>query len=136
MTVTVDVLSSLHGCPKSSADGTPGARSLASGLAFAPGGADLGVGDLVGEQGVGLGGLGGGVTEAPAHHLDGDAAVDQLGGVRVAKLVDADPGTGGGAVLRPPAVRRVVGQRAAAAVDGGAEQRARGVPGPGQVEPE
>ena len=93
------------------------ARSSASGLAFAAGGADLGVGDLVGEQGVDLGGLGGGVAEAAAHDLDGHAAVDQLGGVRVAELVDADPGAGGGAVLLPPAVRRVVGQRAAAAVD-------------------
>jgi hypothetical protein len=76
------------------------------------------------------------VAEAAAHDLDGDAAVDQLGGVGVAELVDADPGTGGGAVLLPPVVRRVVGQRAAPAVDAGAEQRARGVPGPGQIEPE
>ena len=89
------------------------ARSSASGLAFAACGADLGVGDLVGEQGVDLGGLGRGVAQAAAHDLDGDAAVDQLGGVRVAELVDADPSTGGNAVLLPPVVRRVVGQRAA-----------------------
>jgi len=50
-------------------------RSSASGLAFAAGGADLGVGDPVGEQGVDLGGLGGGVAQAAAHHLDGHAAV-------------------------------------------------------------
>jgi len=31
---------------------------------FAAGGADLGVGDLVGEQGVNLGGLSGGVVQA------------------------------------------------------------------------
>jgi hypothetical protein len=43
--------------------------------------ADLGVGDLVGQQGVDLGGLGEGVAEAAAHDLDGDAAVDQLSGV-------------------------------------------------------
>src|SRR5262249_4046260 len=112
-------------------------RSAWCSVVTAPAGsADLGVGDLVGEQGVDLGGLGGGVAEAAAHDLDGDAAVDQLAGVRVAELVDADPGAGGGAVLLPPAVRRVVGQRAAAAVDAGTEQRARGVPGSGQEEPE
>ena len=33
----------------------------------------------------------------------------------------------------PPVVRRVVGQRAAPAVDGCAEQRARGIPGPGYL---
>ena len=43
------------------------ARSSASGLAFAACGADLGVGDLVGEQGVDLGGLGRGVAQAAAH---------------------------------------------------------------------
>jgi hypothetical protein len=74
------------------------------------------------------GSLGGGVTEAAAHDLDGDAAVDQLAGVGVTELVDADPGTGSGAVLLPPAVRRVVRKRPAPAVDGPAEQRARGVP--------
>jgi hypothetical protein len=96
-------------------------RSSAFGLAFAACGADLGVGDLVGEQGVHLGGLGGSMAEAAAHDLDGHAAVDQLGGVRVAELVDADLNTGGGAVLLPPTVRRVVGQRAAPAIDAGAE---------------
>ena len=65
-----------------------------------------------------------------------DTPLLKRGGMRVAGLVDADPGTGGGAILRPPAMRRVIGQRAAAAVDGRAEQRARGVPGPGQIEPE
>ncbi|HEX3194197.1 MAG TPA: hypothetical protein VHS30_30870 [Streptosporangiaceae bacterium] len=35
--------------------------------------------------------------------------------------------------LLPPVVRRVVGQRAAPAVDGRAEQRARGIPGPGHL---
>ena len=34
------------------------------------------VGDLVGKQGVNLGGLGGGVAEAAPHDLDGDAAVE------------------------------------------------------------
>src|SRR5271166_2688629 len=97
--------------------------SPARGLALAAGGADLGVGDLVDEQGVGLGGLGGRVAEAAAYDLDGDAAVDQFGGVGVAELVDADPGAGGGAVFLPPAVCRVVGKRATAAVDAGAEQR-------------
>ena len=82
----------------------PSARCLVT----APtGGADLGIGDLVGQQCVDLGGLGGGVAEAAAYDLDGHAAVDQLGGVRVAELVDADPGTGG-LVLLPPAVRRVI----------------------------
>jgi hypothetical protein len=89
------------------------------------GGADLGVGDLVGEQGVDLGGLGRGVAQAAAHDLDGDAAVDQLGGVRVAELVDAGLSTSGNAVFLPPVVRRVVGQRAALAVDG-----TRGTAGP------
>ena len=89
------------------------ARSSAPGLAFAACGADFGVSDLVGEQGVDLGGLGRGVTEAAAHDLDGHAAVDQFGSVCVAELVDADPGAGGGTVLLPPVVRRVVGQRAA-----------------------
>ena len=63
--------------------------SPARGLALAAGGADLGVGDLVGEQGVDLGGLGGGVAEAAAHNLDGDAAVDQFGGVGVAELINS-----------------------------------------------
>jgi hypothetical protein len=58
----------------------------------------------------------------------------KLSGVSVAELVDADPDVGGGAVLLPPAVCRVVGRRAAPAVDGRAEQRARGVPSPGEVE--
>jgi hypothetical protein len=83
--------------------------SPARGLALAPRGADFGVGDLVGEQAVDLGSLGGGVPQA-ADDLDGHAAVDQLGGMRVGKLVDADPGACGGAVLRSPVVRRVVGQ--------------------------
>jgi len=48
----------------------------ASRLAPPAGGADLGVGDLVGEQSVGLGGFGGGVAEAAADDLDGDAAVE------------------------------------------------------------
>ena len=46
----------------------------ASRLAPPAGGADLGVGDLVGEQlwrSVGLGGFGGGVAEAAADDLDG-----------------------------------------------------------------
>ena len=63
--------------------------------------ADLGVCDLAGEQGVDLGGLSGGVAQAAAHHFDGDAAVDQLAGMRVAELVDADPGASA-AVLLPP----------------------------------
>ena len=37
-----------------------------------------GVGDLVGEQGVDLGGLGGGVAQAAAHDLDGDAAFSSV----------------------------------------------------------
>jgi hypothetical protein len=43
--------------------------------------ADLGVGDLVVEQRVQPGGFGGGVAEAAAHGLDGDAGVDEFGGV-------------------------------------------------------
>src|SRR5215471_1460236 len=59
-----------------------------------------------------------------------------LGSVGMAELVDPDLDPGGGAVLLPPAVRRVVGQRPAAAVDGRAEQRSGGVPAAGEVEPE
>ena len=112
-------------------------RSACCRLVTAPaGGADLGISDLVGQQGVDLGGLGGGVAEAAAHDLNGNAAVDQLGGVGMAELVDADPGAGCGAVFLPPVVRSVVGQRATPAVDGRAEQPALGVPSPHDVEPE
>jgi hypothetical protein len=38
--------------------------------------ADLGVGDLVGQHRVDLGGLDGGVAEAAAYDLDGDAALN------------------------------------------------------------
>lgn len=55
-------------------------RSLASGVAAAAGGADLVVGDLVGEQSVDLGRLGGGVAEPTTDGFDGDARVDQFGG--------------------------------------------------------
>jgi hypothetical protein len=55
--------------------GAFGGRSAA--VAAAAGGADLGVGDLVGEQGVELGGLGGGVAQASADSFDGDASVDE-----------------------------------------------------------
>jgi len=79
-------------------------RSPTSRIAIAAGSAELGVCDLVGEQGVDLGGLGGGVAQAAAHHLDGDAADDQLAAMRVAQLVDADPGAFSCAVLLPPAV--------------------------------
>ena len=58
------------------ADAARTGRSSASGLAFAAGGADLGVGNCVGEQGVDLRSLGGGVAQAAAHHLDGHAAVE------------------------------------------------------------
>jgi hypothetical protein len=44
------------------------------------------------------------VAQAAAHHLDGDAAVDQFAGMRVAELVDADPDAFSGAALLPPAV--------------------------------
>lgn len=50
----------------------PGARR-GQRRALSAGGADLGVGDLVGEQGVGLGGFGGGVAEASPYDLDGDS---------------------------------------------------------------
>lgn len=52
--------------------------------------ADLGVGDLVVQQRVQPGGFGGGVAEAAAHGLRGDASVDELGGEGVAQLVDVD----------------------------------------------
>jgi hypothetical protein len=53
----------------------PDRWSSASRLAFAACGAHFGVGDLVGEQGVDLGGFGGGVAEAAAYDFDGDAIV-------------------------------------------------------------
>ena len=93
--------------------GDASALTSPPGVAAPTGGADLIVGDFVGQQRVDLGGFSAGVAESAAHGFDGDPAVDQLGGVGVAELVDADPGAGGGAVLRPPVVRRVIGQRAA-----------------------
>ncbi len=51
------------------------------GSASAAAGADLAVGDLVGEQGANLGGLGG-VAMTAAHRLDGHTGVDQLGGTK------------------------------------------------------
>jgi hypothetical protein len=74
------------------------------------------------------------VAETTAHSLDGDAGVDEFGGVGVAQLVDVDLDACGGAVGLPAVVGGVVGQRPAAAVDGGAEQRPGGVVGAGQVE--
>jgi hypothetical protein len=44
--------------------------------------------------GVELGGLGGGVAEASADDFDGDAGVDEFGGVGVAELVDVDLDSG------------------------------------------
>jgi hypothetical protein len=53
-------------------------RSSAPDLAFAVCGADLGVGDLVGEQGVDLGGLDGGVAEAAWDQADKQLLRDHL----------------------------------------------------------
>lgn len=87
--------------------------------AWPAGGADCGVGDLVGQQRVDLRGFGGGVAEAFAHDLDGDPGVDQLDGVGVgvAQLVDVDVDSGCGAVLLPPVVRCGIRQRAVGPVD-------------------
>jgi hypothetical protein len=74
------------------------------------GGADLVVGDLVGQQGIELGGFGGGVAEAGADGLEGHPGVDQLGGVGMAELVDVEVDAGGGAVEGPPVLGGVVGQ--------------------------
>jgi hypothetical protein len=52
----------------------------------------------------------------------------------VAELVDAEVDPGLGAVALPAVVGGVVGQRPAAAVDAGPEQRPARVPGPGQVQ--
>jgi len=62
---------------------------------------DLGVGDLVLQQGVQLGGLGAGVAQAAAHGFDGHLGIDQLGGMGVAERVDAEAGSGLGAVALP-----------------------------------
>jgi len=99
-------------------------------------GADLGVGDLVVQQRVQLGGLGAGVPEAPADGLDGHPGVDQLGGVGVAQLVDLQADPGRAAVALPAVVGCIIGQRPARPVDAGAEQRPGGVAGAGQVQPE
>lgn len=74
------------------ADALPARCRLALGPGAASGGADFVVGDLVVEQGVELGGLGGGVPEPPADGFDGHPGVDQFGGMRVAQLVDVDVG--------------------------------------------
>jgi hypothetical protein len=107
-----------------------GAGSAA--VAAASGGAYLGVGDLVGEQE--LGGLGGGVAEAAADDFDGDAGVDEFGGVGVAELVDVDLDSGRFAVALPPVVGGVVGQGASVAVDAGAKGGSEPVAGAGEVE--
>src|ERR1035438_3171406 len=70
-------------------------------VAASPGSAHLGLGELVVQQSVQLGGLGAGAAEAAADSLDGDAGVDQLGGVGVAKLVDVDNQPGDRAVALP-----------------------------------
>jgi hypothetical protein len=88
-----------------------------------------GVGDLVVQQRVQLGGFGGGVAEAAADGLDGDASVDEFGGVGVAQLVDVDLDASLGAVALPAVVSGVIRQGSAPAVDGGAEQRTGGVAG-------
>src|SRR6266571_5933805 len=103
-------------------------------VAAASGGADLGVGDVVREECVELGGLGGGVAEAAADDFDGDAGVDELGGVGVAELVDVDLDSGCFAVALPAVVGGIVGQRSAVAVDAGAEGGAKPVAGAGEVE--
>ncbi|MGN9846393.1 hypothetical protein ACTMTI_50610 [Nonomuraea sp. H19] len=54
-------------------------------ISVSAGSADVGVWDLVIEQRIQLGGLGGGVAEAAADGLDGDADVDEFGGVGVAQ---------------------------------------------------
>ena len=53
----------------------------------ATGGANLSVGDLVVQQGIQLGGLGGGVAEAATDGLDGRSGVDEFGGMGVAQLL-------------------------------------------------
>jgi hypothetical protein len=58
------------------------------------------------------------VSESAAYGFDGDAGVDEFGGVGVAELVDVDVDARRGAVARPPVVGGVVGQRPAVAVDG------------------
>jgi hypothetical protein len=112
--------------------GAFGGRSAA--VAAPSGGADLGVGDLVGEQGVELGGLGGGVAEAAADDFDGNAGVDEFGGVGVAELVDVDLDSGRFAVALPSVVGGVVGQGTSVAVDAGAEGGAEPVASTGEVE--
>ncbi|WP_425434805.1 hypothetical protein [Nonomuraea jiangxiensis] len=92
-------------------------------VAAAADGADLGVGDLAVQQRVQLRRLRGDVAEAAADGLDGDAGVDEFGGVGVAQLVDVEVDASGGAVALPAVVGGVVAQRPAGAVDGGAEQR-------------
>jgi hypothetical protein len=96
-------------------------RSTRRSVAAASGGADLGVGDLVVEQRVQLGRFGGGVAETATYGLDGDAGVDEFGGVGVAQLVDVDLDAGLRAVGLPAVMGGVIGQRPAAAVDGGAK---------------
>jgi hypothetical protein len=112
--------------PRSLAQTLPASRSRSSASHLAPAacGADLGVGDPVGQQRVDLGRLGGGMAEAAAHDLDGDAAVEPRWRGRGGAGGCRSRHTSGGAVLLPPAVRRIVGQQAAAAVDGRAETAA------------
>jgi hypothetical protein len=73
---------------------------------------------------------------ASADSFDGDASVDEFGGVGVAELVDVDLNAGGFAVVLPAMVGGVVGERAAVPVDAGAERRAVPVAGAGEVEVE
>jgi hypothetical protein len=118
--------------PQDSRLSVPPACWLGLGPGAASGGADFVVGDLVVEQGVQLGGLGGGMSESKADGFDGDAGVDQFGGVGVAQLVDV--GLGRGALAGPAVLGGVVGQWPAGAVDAGAKQRPVLVAGALQVE--
>jgi hypothetical protein len=50
------------------------------------------------------------VAQASADSFDGDASVDEFGGVGVAELVDVDLNAGGFAVVLPAMVGAVVGE--------------------------
>lgn len=74
------------------------------------------------------------MAEAAADDFDGDAGIDEFGGVGVAELVKVDLDSGRLAVVPPAVVGGVVGQRPAASVDAGAEDGPESVAGPVQVE--
>lgn len=66
-------------------------------------------------------------AEASADDFDGDAGVDEFGGVGMSELVDVDLDSGRFAVGLPAVVGGVVRQRPAGTVAAGPEQRAGGV---------